>query len=130
MNVEFDMKKIGKAGQKQWDNAVLIHNMTPEHTEIIGQFLDYTGLSPTQLIMFLGLSVIRFNAFGWNEGKTVEEIEVLKRCRHECKIDCLLKEYERVKDERDKARSEKAFLIDRIKSLIRSTMVVERDMRL
>lgn len=59
-----------------------------------------------------------------------EQFERLKRCNHECKIDCLLKEYDRVKEERDKARSEKAFLLDRIKSLIRSTMVVERDMHL
>lgn len=130
MHVQFDIKQIKKAGEKQWDNAVLIHNMSTEHTEIIGQFLDQTGLSPTQLMMFLGLSVIRFNAFGWDTGKTVEEIEALKRCRHECKIECLLKEFDRVKDERDQARREKAFLVDRIKSLIRSTMVVQKDMSL
>lgn len=32
---------------------------------------------------------------------TPEELERLKKCRHKCKIDCLLKEYDRVKEERD-----------------------------
>lgn len=32
-----------------------------------------------------------------------KEIERLKKCRHECKIDCLLEEYNRVKAERDAA---------------------------
>ena len=32
---------------------------------------------------------------------TPEELERLKKCRHDCKIECLLKEYDRVKNERD-----------------------------
>lgn len=32
---------------------------------------------------------------------TPEELERLKKCRHECKIDCLLEHYEKIKDERD-----------------------------
>ena len=32
---------------------------------------------------------------------TPEELERLKKCRHECKIDCLLEHYEKIKAERD-----------------------------
>ena len=32
---------------------------------------------------------------------TPEELERLKKCRHDCKIECLLIEYDRVKNERD-----------------------------
>ena len=35
------------------------------------------------------------------ENVTPEELERLKKCRHECKIDCLLERYEKIKDERD-----------------------------
>ena len=38
---------------------------------------------------------------------TPEELERLKKCRHECKIDCLLEHYERIKDERDALLKEK-----------------------
>lgn len=49
-----------------------------------------------------------------------EEYERLKRCNHECKIDCLLKEYDRVKEERDEALSDKQFLLDGIRNLLNS----------
>jgi hypothetical protein len=32
---------------------------------------------------------------------TPEELERLKKCRHECKIDCLLEHYDKIKAERD-----------------------------
>jgi len=47
------------------------------------------------------------------------DYERLKRCNHECKIDCLLKEYERVKEERDKALNDRQFLVNSIRNLLK-----------
>ena len=46
------------------------------------------------------------------------DYERLKRCNHECKIDSLLKEYDRVKEERDKALNDRQFLVDSIRNLL------------
>lgn len=47
-----------------------------------------------------------------------EGYERLKRCNHECKIDCMLKEYDRIKEERDKALDDRQFLVDSIRNLL------------
>lgn len=40
------------------------HNMCDEHTEVLGQFLDQTGLSVNELIMFFNVGVHAFNQYG------------------------------------------------------------------
>ena len=40
------------------------HNMCDEHTEVLGQFLDQTGLSVNELIEFFNVGVHAFNQYG------------------------------------------------------------------
>ena len=40
------------------------HNMSDEHTEVLGQFLDQTGLSVNELIEFFNVGVHAFNQYG------------------------------------------------------------------
>ena len=40
------------------------HNMFDEHTEVLGQFLDQSGLSVNELIAFFNVGVYVFNQYG------------------------------------------------------------------
>lgn len=57
---------------------------------------------------------------------TPEELERLKKCRHDCKIECLLKEYDRVKNERDallKAQEPRVLPLEEIQSFDGAVLV-------
>ena len=59
---------------------------------------------------------------------TPEELERLKKCRHECKIDCLLEHYERIKDERDallKARLPRVLKLEELLSICEEPVWLE-----
>lgn len=60
MYYTFNDFEIIKARDKVLDDACERHAMTPEHTEILGQFLDTTALSPSQLKEFLAFSADSF----------------------------------------------------------------------
>lgn len=62
MYYSFNDFEIKKARDKVLDDACDRHAMTPEHTEILGQFLDTTALSPEQLKEFLMFSADSFSA--------------------------------------------------------------------
>ena len=58
MYVDFDNNRIKEIQQRCCDSGIgdaviNMHNMTAEHTEILGQFLDCTGLNPIELMIFL-----------------------------------------------------------------------------
>ena len=72
MYCQFNDEEISLARDKLVDDAAEKHAMTTEHTEIIGQFLDHTGLSPDDLKRFLLLSIERFNSYGWALERPVE----------------------------------------------------------
>ena len=66
MYVEFDkdqIKAIKEISCEEGVGDIVInrHNMTAEHTEVLGQFLDCTGLDSTELQYFLEMSVVHFN---------------------------------------------------------------------
>ena len=61
MYYSFNDFEIKKARDKITDDACERHVMTPEHTEILGQFLDTTALSPAQLKEFLMFSADSFS---------------------------------------------------------------------
>ena len=45
---------------------------------------------------------------------TPEELERLKKCRHECKIECLLEHYEKIKAERDALLEARILTVDEL----------------
>ena len=69
---------------KDWANFALInHWMMTDGIEKMKEYAD------NAISLLLAMDV------------TPEELERFKKCRHECKIDCMLEHYEKIKAERD-----------------------------
>lgn len=50
--------------------------------------------------------------------EAADALDKLKKCRHECKIDCLLEEYEKKKDELEKVKRERDAAVSDLETIM------------